>query len=888
LIEPLAAGYGCVVQPPVGIVTMVFTDIEGSTRLAAELGSSWPDALALHHQILRGAIERRHGLVADTEGDAFFACFANPRDAIAAVRDAQRELTTASWPAGLAAVKVRMGVHTGYVEHRELGYVGLEIHRAARVGAAANGGQVLLTGVTEALVRDNDVRLEYVGEHRLKDFPRPEALFHLVIDRRGAGEFPPLRTAISRPTNLREDLRPLVGRDGELAELCALVRRERLVSVVGAGGAGKTRLALAAARFLLDDLPGGAFLVSLAPVTDPDAMLDAVVGALDLRGAENAPAAQVAEWVRDRPALLVLDNFEQLLPAAPVVSQLVADAPELRVLVTSQAALRVSGEVVMGLDALELGAATDLFVALAWGADQHLPAETVDRDAIAEVCRRVGCLPLAVELAAARAALLAPKELLARLEVSSDVLRGVGRDAPQRQRSLRATFEWTYGLLASTERLLFRRLGVFAGPAGVDTIEAVCAMPDGEEPVLVLDALEGLLEFSLVRREEPMEQSRRFTMPQALRDFARGELEASDGAEAVRRGHAEHVLHMADEARVWFAADPAATASVLVLEAEIRPALAWASAHDPEVYRRLVCALALGLIRRGHVAEALGHVTRASATCDAPDDEVDAWLGSCRAYALEMSGRVEEGRAAIEPVIAFYRVAGDPIGLGLALHTAGWLATDVGDQERALELGRESLELLRSTGDPALTGRALGFLIEVLLYRGAFEEAQELLAEAAASISDPESDLARMVTTTKGDLAAARGDAVTALTHFADSLELAARRRDGIQMINDAHCIAYALATAGRHEAALEAAGTAAAIAADAGHNAVSNWAARGGFDVPAMIGRARDVVGQTADQLEARGRDVPPGERVVHLLTLAGTVEPDSIRGQRGAEARG
>ena len=193
---------------------MVFTDIEGSTRLAAELGSSWPDVLAVHHQILRRAIDRHHGYVAGTEGDAFFACFENPRDAIEAMIEAQHELASAAWPGGLDLVKVRMGVHTGYVEHRELGYVGLEVHRAARVGAAANGGQVLLTGVTEALLRDDDVALEYVGEHRLKDFPRSEALFHLVIDGRGAGEFPRLRTAISRPTNLREDLRPLVGRDG--------------------------------------------------------------------------------------------------------------------------------------------------------------------------------------------------------------------------------------------------------------------------------------------------------------------------------------------------------------------------------------------------------------------------------------------------------------------------------------------------------------------------------------------------------------------------------------------------------------------------------------------------------------------------------------------------
>ena len=350
------------------------------------------------------------------------------------------------------------------------------------------------------------------------------------------------------------------------------MRRERLVSVVGAGGAGKTRLALAAARLLLDDLPGGAFLVSLAPVTDPDAMLDAVVRALDLTGTDNAPVAQVAEWVRDRPTLLVLDNFEQLLPAAPLVSQLVAAAPELRVLVTTQAALRVSGEVVIGLDGLELGAAADLFVALARGTAQHPPAATDDHDAIAEICRRVGCLPLAVELAAARARLLAPRQLLARLEVSSDILRGVARDAPERQRSLRATFEWTYGLLAPSERLLFRRLGVFAGPAGIDAIEAVCAMPDGDKPVLVLDALEGLLEFSLVRRDERTEPSRRLTMPQALRDFARAEWRS--WARRRRSGAVTRVCPGRGRQGTGLVhGDPAERASVSMLQAEIRPVL---------------------------------------------------------------------------------------------------------------------------------------------------------------------------------------------------------------------------------------------------------------------------------------------------------------------------
>src|SRR4051812_33916764 len=499
-------------EPPTGTIALLFTDIESSTQLARRAAGGWGDLLAAHHALLRDAIERHDGYVDGTEGDAFFATFADSRAAVDAAVDAQRALAAADWPG-----RVRMGVHTGFVERREVGYVSIEVHRAARVGAAAAGGQVLVTAATRALLSE-DAQVEDLGEHRLKDFPRPERLFNVVYDGRRAADFGALRTAAARPTNLPEDLAPLVGREGELARLQSLLSNgTRFVTLVGAGGAGKTRLALTVARGLLDDFAGGAFLVALAPVSEPAGVLPAVARALDLGDDAGELAPRIAERLGERHALLVLDNFEQILGAAPVVAELLERSPRLRVLVTSQAPLHVRGETVMALDALEPDAAAALFDARARAAAPGWAPGPGDAAAIAEVCDLVGRLPLAVELAAARAAVLAPADLLGRLKASSDVLRNPARDAPERQRSLRATFEWTHGLLEPGQQALFRRMGAFAGPVPLDAVEAVAGAD-------ALDTLEALLDFSLVRRIESPDLGWRFTMPQALRDFARGKL----------------------------------------------------------------------------------------------------------------------------------------------------------------------------------------------------------------------------------------------------------------------------------------------------------------------------------------------------------------------------
>jgi predicted ATPase/class 3 adenylate cyclase len=857
-------------EPPAGTVTMLFTDIEGSTRRARELGSKWPEVLEVHHRILRGAIERHRGYVDGTEGDAFFAYFENARNALDAAVEAQQELARAPWPNARSDMKVRMGLHTGWIERRDLGYVGVEVHRAARVGAAANGGQVLVTRSTQALV-GSDVALEFVGEHRLKDFPTPEPLFHLVVDGRRAEEFARLRTAVARPTNLREDLRPFIGRDPELDRLQELLRSDtRLVTVVGPGGAGKTRLALAAARLMLDEMPGGAFIAPLGSVADPAAILGAIVTALGLSGANGDPRDRVVAWARDRASLVVLDNFEQLLSAAPLVSDLVSGAPELRLLVTSQAALNVGGEVVMTLDGLELDDAADLFTERALAVRPSWEPRAEDRETIARICRHVGCLPLAIELAAARASVLNPGELLARLERSSEVLSGGSRDTPARQRGLRAAFEWTHGLLQPEQRVLFRRLGVFSGPVSLDTIEAVCELTDDEQLISVLDALEGLIAFSLVARDERAGHGIGFTMPQALRDFARAELEAGGEEQVIGRRHAEHLAAVASEVRIWFSADPQARVRVLALDDEIRPALAWAATHDFELYRRLVSELALGLVLyRGQIREVLEHTSRACAELEAPADEVEAWLSYCRAWALLASGQTRQAASVIEPVVAFYRARQDARHLGLALNMAAWTPPG-GDFVRAVELSRESLELLRGAGDQLLTNRGLVGLIQNLVQLGALEEADHLLSQAEASIEDRESELANRIATLRGDAALTKGELATALRHFVASLELAARRGDGLQMINDSKSVAQVLALSGHPEAALEASGAAAAIADESGHAIVFP-------DVEAAILAAEDAVGAASTELVARGRNLPPGQRVPRVLALGRLSARDS-----------
>ena len=446
---------------PTGTVTFLFTDVAGSTKLLQEHGAAYADILGAHRDVVRAALARNAGVEVDTQGDAFFAAFVRASDAVAAADEIRDGL-------GDGPVLVRMGIHTGEPLVTPEGYVGLDVHRAARIAAAAHGGQVVLSQTTRDLL-DSERLLRDLGVHRLKDLIEAERLFQL-----GDGEFPPLRTLDQ--TNLPVATSPLLGRERRLGELVDLLEGARLVTITGPGGTGKTRLALQVAAELVGSVADGVFWVPLGALADSSLVAGEIAQAIGARD-------DLGAFLRERELVLLLDNFEHLLGAATTVADLLATAPRLRVLATSRAPLRVSGEVEYPLDPLEPVDAVALFVERA-----RAVGRAVEPDAtIEEICRRLDSLPLAIELAAARTRLLPPESLLTRLERALPLLTDGARDAPERQRTLRATIEWSYDLLDDASRRLLARLAVFAGSFPVETAESVC-----DASLTELSALVGL------------------------------------------------------------------------------------------------------------------------------------------------------------------------------------------------------------------------------------------------------------------------------------------------------------------------------------------------------------------------------------------------------------
>ena len=514
---------------PSGSVTFLFTDIEGSTRLLHEIGDAYVDVLAEHRRVLRQAFQAHGGVEVDTQGDAFFVAFAEAGAAVAAAVAGQDALAA-------GPVRVRMGVHTGAPAVTDEGYVGHDVHLGARIAAAAHGGQILLSHATRRLV---DADVVDLGEHRLKDFDQPVWLFQA-----GSRQFPPLRTIAN--TNLPRPASNLVGRGRELDELTALLGDARFVTVAGAGGAGKTRLAVEAAARVVTDFANGVYWIPLASVRDPSLVLPQVAQTIGI------DAERLAPELRSRRLLLLLDNFEHVIEAAPRVASLVEDCPGVTVLVTSREPLRVRGEHHYALEALADQEAVELFCQR---------AHTTATAAVASLCRGLDNLPLAVELAAARATLLSPEEILERIAERLDLLRG-GRDADDRQRTLRATIDWSVQLLEPAELHLFTALGAFVGGCTVAAAEAV-----GEAGI---DELQSLVDKSLLRRADG-----RLIMLETVREYARERLAADDAHDEIEQRHARYYLELAQAAGGPF---PTVTSAEVVGERpNIRAAVAFAA-----------------------------------------------------------------------------------------------------------------------------------------------------------------------------------------------------------------------------------------------------------------------------------------------------------------------
>ena len=610
---------------PVGTVTFLFTDIEGSTRLVQELGERFRPVLDMHHSILRRAILAHHGVEVSTEGDAFFAVFPSAVQAVHGAIDVQRELGAANWPVGVA-IRVRMGLHTGEAALGGDNYIGVDVNRAARIAAAGHGGQVLLSDSTRALVEaalPQGAHLRDLGIHHLKDLRAPEHLSQLVIDGL-TGEFPPLRSLTASRTNLVVPDSPLIGRDLEVVELTDLLERSRLVTLTGPGGIGKTRLALELGRRAIGRFGDGVYSVSLETFTEPSNVPTAIAQSIGIRSVgQREPEDELVDHLVDLELLLILDNLEQLVGAGALLGRLLARAPRLRVVVTSRVPLHLSGEQEYpvaplavpdgradgGLENLVRVAAVVLFVERARRVRPDFQLTNDNAEAVAAICRRLDGLALAIELAAARVKILSPSMMLARLDQALPMLTGGSVDLPDRQRTLRAAIEWSFRLLTDDEQAMFRRLAIFTRGWTLDAAERVAA-PVGELSIDVLDGLAALVDQSLVQ-QVPFGTSgeQRFEMLQLIREYGADLLAASDEAAAIARRHVDWMLGLVEAAGpvLESGADQGWLDRLAAEHDNLRAALRWCISYDErEIGLRLASAAWRFWQQRGHTREGRG------------------------------------------------------------------------------------------------------------------------------------------------------------------------------------------------------------------------------------------------------------------------------------------
>ncbi|MEX2644630.1 MAG: adenylate/guanylate cyclase domain-containing protein [Gaiellaceae bacterium] len=716
---------------PSGTVTFLFTDVEGSTKLLHELGAEeYARALAEHRRILRDAFAAHGGVEVDTQGDAFFVAFPTAPGALAAAAEATEGLAT-------GPIRMRIGLHTGTPHLAEEGYVGSDVHKGARIAAAGHGGQVLLSKETRELA-GVEVDVADLGEHRLKDFAEPVWIFQL-----GAGRFQPLKTISN--TNLPRPASSFVGREREVSEIGALLRDgTRLVTLTGPGGSGKSRLAIEAAAELVPEFRNGVFWIGLAPLRDPTLVMETVARAV---GATDG----LAEHVAERELLLLLDNFEQVVEAAPELPALLESCPNLRVLITSRELLRVRGEVEYAVPTLAEREAVELFSARS----DLAPDET-----IAELCRRLDTLPLAVELAAARTSVLSPAQILERLSHRLDLFKG-GRDADPRQQTLRATIAWSYELLGQEERRLFARLAVFVGGC---TLEAAQELAEAD-----LDPLQSLVDKSLLRHTDE-----RFWMLETIREYAAERLEESGEADRLRRKHAEHFLALAEEAAPNLRGASASPGPWLDrLEAEhdnVRAAFDRLQViGETQRVLRLAGALWVFWNVRGHLREARRRLDRAldgnerptaararalvgaAAVSAASGDSATATMRAEAALTLHRSLGDRWGAALSQSYIATaaaqerdwakaqpiaekcaraFEELGDEHYAMLAKWLLAWMCRELGDRERARALAEENVGRARALGDERVEARSLGSLAMLAVDEGRLEDAVATLKEA--------------------------------------------------------------------------------------------------------------------------------------------------------------
>jgi predicted ATPase len=774
-------------------VTFLFTDIEGSTQLLHKLGPRYNEALAEHRRVLREAFTRHRGIEVDTQGDAFFVAFTRPEDALAAAKHAQQALND-------GPIRVRMGVHTGEPVVTDEGYVGIDVHRGARIAAAGHGGQVLLSQTTCELL-GGDVELRDLGEHRLKDFAEPVWIFQL-----GSSRFPPLKTISN--TNLPRPVSSFVGRDRELAEVASLLRAgARMVTLSGPGGSGKTRLAIETAAELVPKFPNGVFWVGLAPLRDAGLVLELAAQVLGAKGG-------LAKHIGERELLLLLDNFEQVVEAAPELSTLLSICPNLYLLVTSRELLRISGEVEYPVPPLSSTEAVELFCARS-----HLESD----ETINELCRRLDDLPLAVELAAARTRVLSPAQILDRVGQRLDLLKG-GRDAEARQQTLRATIEWSFELLSLGEQQLFARLSVFVGGCALEAAEAVCAAD--------LDTLQSLVDKSLLRHTKE-----RFWMLETIREYASERLEDSGEAEGLHARHAEFFRALAESANVRLTCSEQSPELLTGELDNFRAAMTWAaSMRQHELALRIATALEMFWVYT-NPGEAVRWIQTLLEDADGVSPELRADAFSVCGSTANPAGDDVLAERMYEQSLAIYEAIDDRGGVADLLMRLGHSGLYRGDLDRAQTLATRSLEMCRHGAYPATEALSLGLLGETECRLGNEDRGMDLIAQSAdlAGQTGFKWQRTRMLRRL-ADRALEHGDVIEAASLVQESLRLSHELGDRISVVFALARLARLAAEAGQDQRAGRLWG---AVEAEEESGALGAWYGERERFAPAILAHA-------------------------------------------------
>jgi predicted ATPase/class 3 adenylate cyclase/Flp pilus assembly protein TadD len=737
-------------------LALLFTDIEGSTNLLRSLGADYRKLLAQHRNVLGDAFVAHGGTVLQREGDALFVTFADPSSAILGAIDGQVALARATWPAD-SQVRVRMGIHVGEVTiDEDDGCVGLAVHQAARISAAAHGGQVLTSKAVRTQTERRvpaGVSLKSIGRFRLKDFPEPEDLFQLQHPDL-PGDFPAPRTAPGARHNLPRAISSFIGRDREVAELAELLETARLVTLTGPGGCGKTRLAIEAASASLPVRPDGIWFVDLAPVSDRELVLSVAANSMGVQEsrATSADSALIDFLSPGRP-LVILDNCEHLVPTcAELTEKWLSACPGLTILVTAREPIGVAGEVIRRVGGLQVPSDTDtggyseavhLFIERARSHEPEFDCGEREIAEIAQLTTRLDGIPLAIEMAAALVGTLSVGEILSRLDDRFRLLTGGGGRNLGRQQTLLATVDWSHDLLSEPERVLLRRLSVMSGSFSLEDVEAIC-VGEGIDRVEVVALLRRLVATSWVMRERAGDRAA-YRLLETSRQYALDKLVASSEAQRFRSKHAEWFTDLAETGAESILGGPDQTRWLDRFGSELdnlRTALAWSLGDgDPALGLRLGAALSRFWEVRGHWSEGLGWLEDALAGAPNAEDGLRGRALVAASFLAFYRGQLESARSMATQGLAAAVRAHDKVTEARGLRFEAVIEQRIGDLAAAIDSAKKAVELSRSDGEAADLAFALQVLGRLLVdddrdeARARYEEGLEVARKAKDAVS---------------------------------------------------------------------------------------------------------------------------------------------------------